>query len=240
MSSKTGAKIVPRQFLPRGNQMSHWALWVRDMDVRAFGSWMSAPKRLFFQLNLRRADTQTPTCHSVFSTSTATRAVIYRSLRAIRARNRKKGSRKVFWRVRKKSPKKKPKKSVPKIGIFRLFRVFLGTFLRTPQKRPFLRLFCDCPETPVNGEKLNWGVSKPGCFPLFSGKVQIVSRTLSGLFLVGALNRPRKRKKTNRERKSPDHPRANRENPRKIGKVPKRTKKGQKRKGKSRSGNPPV
>ena len=29
-------------------------------------------------------------------------------------------------------------------------------------------------------EKLNRGVSKPGCFPLFSGKVQIVSRTLSG------------------------------------------------------------
>ena len=44
-------------------------------------------------------------------------------------------------------------------------------------------------------EKLNRGVSKPGGFPLFSGKVQIVSRTLSGLFLVGALNRPRKRKK---------------------------------------------
>ena len=49
------------------------------------------------------------------------------------------------------------------------------------------------------GEKLNRGVSKPGCFPLFLGKVQIVSRTLSGLFLVGALNRPRKRKRTNRE-----------------------------------------
>ena len=47
--------------------------------------------------------------------------------------------------------------------------------------------------------KLNRGVSKPGDFPLFSGKVQIVSRTLSGLFLVGALNRPRKRKGTNRE-----------------------------------------
>ena len=34
---------------------------------------------------------------------------------------------------------------------------------------------------------------------LLSGKVQIVSRTLSGLFLVGAVNRPRKRKRTNRE-----------------------------------------
>ena len=67
------------------------------------------------------------------------------------------------------------------------------------------------------------GVSKPGCFPLFSGKVQIVSRTLWGLFLVGALDRPRKRKGTNRE-----NPRANRENPGKIGKVPKRTKKDKK------------
>ena len=84
-------------------------------------------------------------------------------------------------------------------------------------------------------EKLNQGVSKPGCFPLFSGKIQIVSRTLSGLFLVGALNRPRKRKRTN--------PRANQENPGKIGKGQKRTKKdkkGQKKKDESRSGNPPV
>ena len=68
------------------------------------------------------------------------------------------------------------------------------------------------------------GGFQPGCFPLFSGKVQIVSRTLSGLFLVGALNRPRKRKR-DKSGKSPDHPRANQENPRKTGKVPKRTKK---------------
>ena len=61
-----------------------------------------------------------------------------------------------------------------------------------------------------------------------------MSRTPSGLFLVGALNRPRKRKRTNRE------------NPRRVpgqigkipGKVPK-GQKGQKRKDKSRSGNPP-
>ena len=52
-------------------------------------------------------------------------------------------------------------------------------------------------------------------------------RTLSGLFLVGALNRPRKREK-DKSGKSPDRPRANRENPRKIGKVPKRTKKDKK------------
>ena len=66
-----------------------------------------------------------------------------------------------------------------------------------------------------------------GVSHFFSGTVQIVSPTLSGLFLVGALNRPRERKRTNRA-KSPDHPRANRENPRKIGKVPKRTKKDKK------------
>ena len=83
--------------------------------------------------------------------------------------------------------------------------------------------------------------AKPGGFQTrvfptdLSGKVQIVSRTLSGLFLVGALNRPRKRK------------RANRENPRtipeQIGKIPEKSgksEKGQKGKDKSRSGNPPV
>ena len=51
----------------------------------------------------------------------------------------------------------------------------------------------------LSWEKLNRGVSKPRYLPLFSGKVQIVSRALSGLFLVGALNRLRKRKRTNRE-----------------------------------------
>ena len=80
-------------------------------------------------------------------------------------------------------------------------------------------------------EKLNRGVSKPGCFPLFLGKVQIVSLTPSGLFLVGAL-RLRKRKRTNRE-----NPRTI---PAQIGKIPGKVPKGQKRKDKSRSGNPPV
>ena len=63
-----------------------------------------------------------------------------------------------------------------------------------------------------------------------------MSRTLSGLLLVGALNRPRKRKGTNRE-----NPRTI---PGQIGKIPgksgKRTKQGHKRKDKSRSGDPPV
>ena len=83
-------------------------------------------------------------------------------------------------------------------------------------------------------EKLNRGVSKPGCFPLFSGKVQIVSRTLSGLFLVGALNRLRKRKKTNRE-----NPRTI---PEQIGKIPGKVPKGQKRtkkEGRVQIGKPP-
>ena len=86
-------------------------------------------------------------------------------------------------------------------------------------------------------EKLNRGVSKPGCFPLFSGQVQIVSRTLSGQFLVGALNRPRKRKRTNRE-----NPRTI---PEQIGKVPEKSgksQKGQKRtkkEGQVQIGKPP-
>ena len=69
-------------------------------------------------------------------------------------------------------------------------------------------------------QKLSWGGCKPGGFPLFSGKVQIVSRTLSGLFLVGALDRPRKRKGTNREnpRTIPEH----------IGKIPEKSGKSQK------------
>ena len=67
--------------------------------------------------------------------------------------------------------------------------------------------------------------AKPGgfqtrVFPTFSGKVQIVSRTLSGLFLVGALNRPRKRKRTNRE-----NPRTI---PEQIGKIPEKSGKSQK------------
>ena len=74
----------------------------------------------------------------------------------------------------------------------------------------------------------------PGGFPLFSGKVQIVSRTLSGLFLVGALNRPRKRKRTNRENP--------RRVPEQIGKIPGKVPKGQKRtkkEGRVQIGKPP-
>ena len=94
----------------------------------------------------------------------------------------------------------------------------------------------NCPKNDL-WEKLNRGVSKPGCFPLFSGKVQIVSRTLSGLFLVGARNRPRKRKRTNR-----GNPRTI---PEQIGKIPEKSgksQKGQKRtrkEGQVQIGKPP-
>ena len=100
-----------------------------------------------------------------------------------------------------------------------------------------LRIPLKMPRFSNNWEKLSRGVSKPGCFPLFSGKVQIVSQTLSGLFLVGALNRLRKRKRTNRE------------NPRtitaQIGKIPEKlgkSEKGQKRtkrEGQVQIGKPP-
>ena len=89
-----------------------------------------------------------------------------------------------------------------------------------------------------NLEKLNRGVSnKPGGFPLFSGKVQIVSQTLSGLFLLGAVNRPRKRKRTNRENPWRVHGQ--------IGKIPEKSgksQKGQKRtkkEGQVQIGKPP-
>ena len=54
-----------------------------------------------------------------------------------------------------------------------------------------------------------------------------MSRTLSGLFLVGALNKPKKEEK-DESGKSPDHRGAIRENPGKIGKVPKRIKRTKK------------
>ena len=62
--------------------------------------------------------------------------------------------------------------------------------------------------------KVNRRGSKPGGFPLFSGKVRIVSRTLSGLFLVGAAHRPREKDPSG---KSLDNPQANRKNPGKSG-----------------------
>ena len=72
----------------------------------------------------------------------------------------------------------------------------------------------------LSWEKLNRGGSKPGGFPLFAGKIQIVSRTLSGLFLVGAVNRLRKRKRTNQENP--------RRVPGQIGKIPEKSGKSEK------------
>ena len=43
------------------------------------------------------------------------------------------------------------------------------------------------------------GFPKGGVSHFFSGEVLIVSRTLSGLFLVGAVTRPKKRKRANQE-----------------------------------------
>ena len=89
-------------------------------------------------------------------------------------------------------------------------------------------------ESPLMREAKPEGFQTRG-FPLFSGKVQILSRTLSGLFLIGAVNRPKRRKRTNRENPWTI--------PGQIRKIPEKTgksQKGQKRKDKSRSGNPPV
>ena len=74
------------------------------------------------------------------------------------------------------------------------------------------------------------GLRKRGLelYGLFLGKVQIVSRTLSGLFLVGDFNRPRKRKGTNRE-----NPRTI---PEEIGKIPEKSGKSQKRTKKDKKG----
>ena len=61
-----------------------------------------------------------------------------------------------------------------------------------------------------------------------------MSQTLSGLFLVGALNRPRKRKRTNRENP--------RRVPGQIGKIPGKVPKGQertKKEGQVQIGKPP-
>ena len=65
----------------------------------------------------------------------------------------------------------------------------------------------------------------------------MVSRTLSGLFLVGALNRPRKRKRTNRENPRTIPEQIGEKIP-EIGKVPKRTKKD-KKEGQVQIGKPP-
>ena len=136
---------------------------------------------------------------------------------------------------------------VPKIAHKSSLSLFSLVFLLAKTKenakntKDFLLL--PNPGNPVKRRgKPSKGVSKPGGFPLFFGKVQIVSRTLSGLFLVGAVIIGRQRGKgTNREN--------SRTIPEQIGKIPeksgvpkrtKKDKKGQKRTKKSRLGSPPV
>ena len=79
-------------------------------------------------------------------------SAIYRSLRALRARNRKKSLKKgLLGGGLEKSLKKYPKKSRNTdfrtfLGIFSVFLDFFGYFSRLfsrPPKRPFLRPFCD-------------------------------------------------------------------------------------------------
>ena len=75
------------------------------------------------------------------------------------------------------------------------------------------------------------GVYKPGGFPLFSGKVRIVSRTLSGLFLAGANMLICREKRKGQIGKSPEQIRKiprkkNRESPKKNRTGQKKDKKG--------------
>ena len=84
------------------------------------------------------------------------------------------------------------------------------------------------------GEAKTGGFPNRGGFLLVSGKVQIVSPTLSGLFLVGAVTRPRKRKRAIRKipEESPDKSGKSRKKSGKPQKGQKRTK----RKDKEKSG----
>ena len=105
-------------------------------------------------------------CHFLTQFSLATRAAIYRSLRTLRARNRKKKKslKKGLFGCLQKSLKKDPKKSKNTdfrtflgifFDIFRLFRLFFETFLRTPKETLFETFLVisgpEGPETPVNG-----------------------------------------------------------------------------------------
>ena len=77
----------------------------------------------------------------------ATRATIYRSLRALRAQNPKKVSKRVFLGVCKKVPENiRKSRKIPEKVQFRVFFDFFGYFrglFCRPPKRLFLRLFWD-------------------------------------------------------------------------------------------------
>ena len=89
----------------------------------------------------------------------AIRATIYRSLWALRAQNRKKVSKRVFWGVCKKVPEntRKSQKIQQKVQFWVFFDFFgyFGDFFADPQKDSFWDFFAilgpEGPETPVNG-----------------------------------------------------------------------------------------
>ena len=86
----------------------------------------------------------------------ATRATIYRSLWALRARNPKKVSKRVFLGVCKKVPENTRKSpNLVFFGDFLTFSGIFGDFFADPQKDSFRDFFGisgpEGPETPVNG-----------------------------------------------------------------------------------------
>ena len=113
-----------------------------------------------------------------------------------------------FWATRKKFMCLISWERTQKRDPHKLFRGDFGGQKGSPKRaifghKKFSLLFFSCP---YFWEKVKRGVSKPEGFPLFSGNVRIVSRTLLGVFF-NKIGRPRKRKRTSREK------------PRKNGKI---------------------
>ena len=121
-------------------------------------------------------------------TKFAIRATIDRSLRALRAQNRKKVSKRVFWGSAKKSPKipEKVKKYTKKsnFGHFLTFSGIFGGFFADPPKDSFWDFFeilgPEGPETPVNGRSDR---NTKCCFPPL-GRQQLPSLMWCMLWLI--------------------------------------------------------
>ena len=104
-----------------------------------------------------------PEQNSEIRSRVAIRATIYRSLRALRARNPKKVSKRVFLGVCKKVPENTRKsQKIPEkypnldfFGCFSTFSGIFGDFFADPQKDSFRDFFGisgpESPETPVSG-----------------------------------------------------------------------------------------
>ena len=111
-------------------------------------------------------------------TQLAIRATIYRSLRALRAQNRKKVSKRVFLGVRKKVPEntRKSQKIHQKVQFwvfFDFFGYFRGLFCGPP-KRLFLRLFCDFgPGGP--GDSCKWSLGSQDTAVFFGKSLRLRS-----------------------------------------------------------------